>query len=107
MKQRARARKEDPVIERAAVPSRTLRGAKVRASEAYDRTTEAATQWAQDAAAYGRNNPLLTSLLAFGAGIGLGCWLGFERRPRYSKHLVPAVAGAVANAVREAMEARR
>jgi ElaB/YqjD/DUF883 family membrane-anchored ribosome-binding protein len=99
-----RARKEDFVSERAA---ETLRGAKERASEAYDRTAEAATQWTHDAVEYGRNNPLLTSLVVFGTGVGLGCWLAYERRPRYSKRLVPAVAGAVAHAVREALEARR
>ena len=99
-----RARKEGFVSERAA---ETLRDAKERASEAYDRTTEAGMQWTRDAVEYGRNNPLLTSLLVFGSGVGLGCWLAYERRPRYSKRLVPAVAGAVAHAVREAIEARR
>lgn len=102
-----RAETEDVVNEMAAEAAETLRGAKARVSEAYDRTSDAAGQWADEALGYGRSNPLLTALLAFGAGVGLGCLLNAQRRPRFSKRLVPAVAGAVAHAVREAIDARR
>lgn len=105
MKERAAI--EDSVSEMAADAAASLRGAKKRMSEAYDSGAETATHWAQDAIQYGRNNPLLTLLLVFGAGFGLGSWLSYERRPRYSKRLVPALAGAVAHAVREAIDARR
>ena len=105
MKERAGI--QDSVSEMAGEAAETLRGAKRRGSEAYDSSAQAATQWAQDAFEYGRSNPLLTSLLVFGAGFGLGSWLSYERRPRYSKRLVPALAGAVAHAVREALDARR
>ncbi len=102
-----RAETEQVVSEMAEEAAETLRGAKERASEVYDRTSEAASQWADDALEYGRNNPLLASLVAFGAGVGLGCWLNSQRRPQYSKRFVPAIAGAVAHAVREAIDARR
>lgn len=86
---RERAGIGDSVSELAAEAAETLRGAKQRVSEAYGKTSEAATQWAQDAVEYRRNNPFVTSLLAFGAGVGVGCWLGSERRPRHSKRLGP------------------
>jgi ElaB/YqjD/DUF883 family membrane-anchored ribosome-binding protein len=104
MKERAESEVVNEMAEEAA---ETLRGAKARVSEAYDRTSDVASQWADEALEYGRNNPLLTSLLVFGAGVGVGCLLNSQRRPRYSKRLVPAVAGAVAHAVREAIDARR
>lgn len=106
MKERV-AEAEETVNEMAEEAAEAMRGAKARVSDAYDRTSEAASQWADDALEYGRNNPLLASLVAFGAGVGLGCWLTSQRRPRYSKRFVPAMAGAVAHAVREAIDARR
>ena len=106
MKERAAAI-EDSMNEMAAEAAETLRGAKKRVAEAYDSGAETATHWAQGAVQYGRDNPLLTSLLVFGAGLGLGCLLSYERRPRNPKRWVPAMAGAVAHAVREAIDARR
>jgi hypothetical protein len=58
-----------------------------------------------DAVSYGREKPLLGLLLALGTGIGLG-WLASARRERAPKNLIPAMAGAVAEAVRKAIASR-
>jgi ElaB/YqjD/DUF883 family membrane-anchored ribosome-binding protein len=102
-----RLEKEDPMESVAEEAAEAVKGAKRRLYEAYDRTSSAANRMARDAADYGRNNPFLTSLVVFGAGVGVGCLIAAERRPRYSRRLVPALAGAVAHAVREALDARR
>jgi hypothetical protein len=58
-----------------------------------------------DAVSYGREKPLLGLLLALGTGIGLG-WLASGRRERTPKNLIPAMAGAVAEAVRKVIASR-
>ena len=102
-----RLEKEDPMEGMAEEAAEAVKNGKRRLFDAYDRTSTTANRWARDAADYGRNNPFLTSLVVFGAGVGVGCLIAAERRPRYGRRLVPALAGAVAQAVREALDARR
>lgn len=76
------------------------------ASRAVRMAVQSPTHWVEDALSYGRDRPLISLFVALGAGVGLG-WLASARREHAPKKLIPAVAGAVAQAVHEAINSRR
>src|SRR5437870_1464783 len=62
-------------------------------SEAYDKTSEVLTNTYDQTMTYGRENPGKLTLIAFGAGIGIGVLLasGFGGRSRTSRFAEPVV----------------
>ncbi|HZS07305.1 MAG TPA: hypothetical protein VFD58_20880 [Blastocatellia bacterium] len=72
------------------------------AGEAWDKTSRAVNETWRQAADYGRENPGSMTLIAFGAGIGVGLLLanGIGSRSRTSR-LVPPVATALSKIVTE------
>jgi ElaB/YqjD/DUF883 family membrane-anchored ribosome-binding protein len=84
-----------------------LREARQRIARAYDRTSRAASRWYDDALSYGRENPATAVLVAFGAGLGLGALLFMDRKPPYRQRVMPALAMAVGDVVREVFDVRR
>jgi hypothetical protein len=81
--------------------SRPSQGAK-RVSRANRAAAKSSSTFGADALEYGRNNALISSLVALGAGIGLGCLYASTRGKKEAKGFLPAMAGAVTHAVREA-----
>jgi hypothetical protein len=96
--------KEDP---RGEARDPQLGDARRRIAQAYDRTRGAASRWYDDALGFGRENPAMSALIAFGAGLSVGALLFADRRPPYRRRVVPAVAMAVADVVREVFDGRR
>jgi ElaB/YqjD/DUF883 family membrane-anchored ribosome-binding protein len=72
------------------------------ASEAYDKTSQTLSASYDQAMVYGRDNPGKLTLIAFGAGIGVGILLagGFSTRSRSSR-IVPPVVDALSEIARE------
>ena len=70
--------------------------------DAYDKTSEAVSATYDQAKNYGRENPGKLTLIAFGAGIGIGLLLasGFTSRNRTSRALPPVVK-ALSNVILE------
>jgi ElaB/YqjD/DUF883 family membrane-anchored ribosome-binding protein len=60
-------------------------------SQAYDRTAQAVTETYDQAMTYGRENPGKITLIAFGAGFGLGLLLAGSRRSRSTRYAEPLV----------------
>ena len=81
--------------------SRPAEGAK-RVSRAHRTASEGSSSLGADALEYGRNNVLISSLVALGAGIGLGCLYASTRGKKEAKGFLPSMAGAVSQVVREA-----
>jgi hypothetical protein len=82
--------------------SRTVRQAKEKLSGAYERTSEAATRAYQDALSSASENPGLSALVCFGVGVSVGLWLSTMTRSRsFRDRIVPVLATAVADAVKE------
>jgi ElaB/YqjD/DUF883 family membrane-anchored ribosome-binding protein len=60
--------------------------------EAYEKTSRAVTGAYEEAISYGRENPALMTLIAFGLGMGVGLLLaGSMRRPRYGGFTEPII----------------
>jgi ElaB/YqjD/DUF883 family membrane-anchored ribosome-binding protein len=63
--------------------------------EAYEKTSRAVTGAYEEAVSYGRENPALMTLIAFGIGMGVGLLLASSmRRPRYGRFTEPLI-GAI------------
>jgi ElaB protein len=62
-------------------------------SEAYDRTTEVLSNTYDKTVSYGRENPGTMTLIAFGAGIGIGMVMAgaFSGRSRTSRIAEPLI----------------
>lgn len=70
----------------------TMQGAMQTVSDAYGRTTEVLSNTYDQAMSYGRENPGKLTLIAFGAGIGIGLLLsGLGGRSRTSRIAEPVV----------------
>jgi hypothetical protein len=81
---------------------RTVRQAREKLSDAYGRTSEAATRAYQEALSSASENPGLTALVCFGVGVSVGMWLASMTKSRsFRDRIVPVLATAVADAVRE------
>jgi ElaB/YqjD/DUF883 family membrane-anchored ribosome-binding protein len=65
------------------------------ASDAYDKTSQAVNATYDQAMEYGREHPGQLTLIAFGAGIGIGLLLAstFNSRSRFMPSVVDALSG--------------
>ncbi|MDI6851975.1 MAG: hypothetical protein QME75_00020 [Deltaproteobacteria bacterium] len=60
--------------------------------EAYEKTSRAVTGAYEEAVSYGRENPAMMTLIAFGIGVGVGLLLASSmRRPRYGGFAEPLI----------------
>jgi len=107
MKERAETIGENGDVRARFVAPEALKEASRKVADAYERTSEVAGRWGKEAVQRGKENPLTTTALVFGAGIGVGYLLSMDRSSRYSKRNVPAFVTAVAEAVRAAFDGRR
>ena len=81
--------------------SQTLRSARDRVRAVYDSTADQAQRAYDGAQGYARNNPGVAAATVFAAGLGIGMLIGARTAARaYRGGLVPAVAFALAQAVR-------
>jgi hypothetical protein len=85
---------------------RTVRQARERLSDAYGRTAETAERVYDRAIDFGRENPGTATLLALGAGIAVGLWLGGGERS-YRDRIVPTLATRVAEAMLDIFDGGR
>jgi ElaB/YqjD/DUF883 family membrane-anchored ribosome-binding protein len=87
--------------------NRTLRQAKDKVSDAYERSSDAVGRAYSRAMDYSKENPQTATLVALGAGVGIGLLLGWAMpaRSRYPR-LLPAVATALADAVLDVFDRR-
>ena len=86
----------------------TLRSARDKVSDAYDRTADQAQRAYFGARGYAENNPGVAAATVFAAGLGLGMLVGARTAARaYRRGLLPAVAFAVARAVRDVLHRLR
>jgi ElaB/YqjD/DUF883 family membrane-anchored ribosome-binding protein len=82
--------------------SQTLRGARDKVSAAYDRTADRTTRAYRGARGYAQDNPGMAAATVFAAGLGIGMLIGARGAARaYRRGIVPAVAFALAHAVRD------
>jgi ElaB/YqjD/DUF883 family membrane-anchored ribosome-binding protein len=81
----------------------TLRGAKDRATEAYDRTASEVNRAYQGARGYAQENPGVAAAVTFAAGVGLGMMLSGRA---YRRGIVPMAAVALAHAVLDVFDGR-
>jgi ElaB/YqjD/DUF883 family membrane-anchored ribosome-binding protein len=82
--------------------SEKMRSAREKVGVAYDRTAEEATRAYHGARGYAQSNPGVAAAATFAAGLGLGMMLGGRSAARaYRRGLVPVVAIALAQAVRD------
>jgi ElaB/YqjD/DUF883 family membrane-anchored ribosome-binding protein len=96
---RARRLKEDA--------SHKLRSARQRVGTAYDRTAEQATRAYQGARGYAQRSPGVAVATTFAAGLGIGMLIGGRSAARaYRRGLLPAVAFALSQAVRDVLARR-
>ena len=87
---------------------RAVRNAKVKVADAYERTSAVAGRAYQDAMQSARENPGLSALVCFGVGVSVGLWLSGMSRPRgFRDRVLPVLATAMADAVREIAGDRR
>ncbi len=85
--------------------SQTLRTARDKVGVAYDRTADQASRAYYGARGYAQNNPGTAAATVFAAGLGIGMLIGTRTAARaYRRGLLPAVAFALAQAVRDAFE---
>ncbi len=88
--------------------SQTLRSAKGKVSAAYDRTADEAARAYYGARGYAQSNPGVAAATVFAAGLGVGMLIGARGAARsYRRGLVPAVAFALAQAVRDVFDRLR
>jgi hypothetical protein len=82
--------------------SQTLRSARDKMSAACDRTADQTTRAYHGARGYAQNNPGMAAATVFAAGLGIGMLVGARSAARtYRRGIVPAVAFALAQAVRD------
>ena len=94
-----RAREQSPETNRT---SEVIDQTKQTLTEAYDKTSRALNQTYGQAMDYGRENPGKLTLIAFGAGIGLGMLLAGTFSPRSrTRRIVPPVMNALTEIVQE------
>ena len=86
---------------------RTFRQAKERLSDVYGRTAESAERIYDRTIDFGREYPGTATLLALGAGIAVGLWLGSGDRSGYRDRIVPTLATRVAEAVLDIFDGGR
>jgi hypothetical protein len=87
---------------------RAVRNAREKLSGAYERTSEVAGRAYQDALESARENPGMSALVCFGVGVTVGLWLAGMSRPRgFRDRVLPVLATAMADAVREIADTRR
>jgi hypothetical protein len=87
--------------------SEKLGGAKRRLSDVYGRTSETADRLYHEVLEFGRSNPGTATLVALGAGIGVGLWLANgDRSSRYRRRVVPSLATHVAGAILDIFDGR-
>jgi ElaB/YqjD/DUF883 family membrane-anchored ribosome-binding protein len=105
----------DPVGTAAAAAERAkeataqaLKDAKEKVNRAYERSSDAVSQAYSRAMDYSRENPRNATLVALGAGFGLGLLFayGVTGRPRNDRRFFPAVASTLADAVLDAFARR-
>lgn len=88
--------------------SQSLRSAREKVGEAYDRTADRAGRAYSGARGYAQANPGVAVATTFAAGLGLGMLIGSRATVRaYRRGLVPAFAVALAEAVRDVFSWRR
>ena len=86
---------------------RTVRNAKEKLTGAYERTSDVANRAYREAIDSARENPGMTALVCFGAGVAFGLWLSGMSRPRgFRDRVLPVLASAMADAVREIADNR-
>jgi ElaB/YqjD/DUF883 family membrane-anchored ribosome-binding protein len=87
----------------------TVNRAKDKINDAYERGSDAATRAYTRAMDYSRENPRTATLVALGAGIGVGMLMGagMSGRSRSYRRMFPSMALAVADAVLDVFEHRR
>jgi ElaB/YqjD/DUF883 family membrane-anchored ribosome-binding protein len=83
--------------------------AKEKLTDVYERSSDAATRAYSRAMDYSRDNPRTATLVALGAGIGVGMLFGasMSGRTRSYRRMFPTMALAVADAVLDVFEHRR
>jgi hypothetical protein len=87
---------------------RSVRQAKEKLSDAYEKTSEAASRAYQEAITSASENPGLSALVCFGVGVSVGLWLASMTRSRsFRDRIVPVLATAVADAVKEFADGAR
>ncbi|HEU4388465.1 MAG TPA: hypothetical protein VFV34_11755 [Blastocatellia bacterium] len=71
--------------------------AKQAVAKAYEKTAGTITETYDQAVKYGRANPGKLTLIAFGAGVGVGVLIatGFSSRPSRTSRLIQPVVGAL------------
>ncbi len=85
--------------------SQTLRSAKDKVSVAYDRTADQASRAYYGARGYAQSNPGTAAATVFAAGLGIGMLIGARGAARaYRRGVIPAVAFALAQAVRDVFD---
>lgn len=88
--------------------SQRLRSAREKASVAYDRTADQAVRAYHGARGYAQANPGLAAAATFATGLGIGMLLGARSAARvYRRGLIPVVAVALAQAVRDVFQRAR
>jgi ElaB/YqjD/DUF883 family membrane-anchored ribosome-binding protein len=88
--------------------SQTLRSAKQKAGVAYDRTADQAVRAYHGARGYAQANPGVAAAATFAAGLAVGMMVGGRSAARaYRRGLIPVVAIALAQAVRDVFERSR
>jgi ElaB/YqjD/DUF883 family membrane-anchored ribosome-binding protein len=87
----------------------TVNRAKDKLTDAYEKSSDAATRAYSRAMDYSRENPRTATLVALGAGIGVGMLFGagMSGRSRSYRRMFPSMALAVADAVLDVFEHRR
>ncbi len=88
---------------------RTVRQAREKLSDAYERTSEATSRAYNEALSRASENPGLSALVCFGVGVSVGLWVASMTRSRSSfrDRIMPVLAGAVADAVKEFADSAR
>lgn len=86
--------------------SETVRKAKDRLSDAYQRSSETVSRAYDRAMDYSRENPSRATLIALGAGFGLGLAVAYGGSRRHTRGMFPAIAAAVADTVLNVFDRR-
>lgn len=85
---------------------RTVQEARAQIGTAYEKSAQAANRAYQSAMEYSRENPGTATLVALGAGFGLGILFGSQFGRRGRGEILPVIATAVADAVLDVFDRR-